>query len=161
MINIRTAFNKYCFILIIITFIYLQISYISSNWGPFRSCGPMENEVKDLADCDSYSLSSGLGCCLVTHETTNIKECVLIGGKAQGFFNNRTSTEYNDLNNLVFPQLVANRTEEASANYTKYIKETYGSNSPKAIIRCANNNFIRYKVSYLVTALVFGLFFLA
>lgn len=145
-----------------ITLIYLvHISItgtVIANWGPFRSCGL--NNPKNLDDCDKYSLTTGLGCCFITYFNQSENGCIFVGGKAQGFFNNKTSDEYNDLNNLDFPIMVANRTEEANNAYIQDIKQIYGSKSPKSIIRCKSNicKYISlYKFSlYIVIYLIFG-----
>jgi len=77
---------KTTFILII--FVY-SLSYMFS-WGPFESCGVGDPE--NLNDCDKFSIKTGIGCCLLTEVSNNNKKsCLLIGGRAQGFFNTQST----------------------------------------------------------------------
>ena len=124
------------------------------SWGPFPSCG--QTDPKDLNDCDAYSLRTGLGCCLAELQgTPKMNKCILVGGKAQGFFNNATLPI--SLSNLTFPQSVANRTLESSRNYTEMINKTYGS-QPNAIIKCAKNNALALKLTSFLAILLLMLF---
>mmetsp|Transcript_1768 Transcript_1768/g.1781 ORF Transcript_1768/g.1781 Transcript_1768/m.1781 type:complete len:148 (-) Transcript_1768:1401-1844(-) len=138
-------------------FMLINIFLICINycfcWGPFPSCGEIQNVPENLDDCDNYSLDTGVGCCLATlqNESKN-KECILIGGRAQGWFNNQT--EPVSLSNLDFPQDVANRTDAAAQEYMSSINKTYWG-QPSAVVKCVDNKIIALEIaSFLILALI-------
>lgn len=139
----------------IITLLLYLTKYMFSSWGPFQTCG--NEDPKTLKDCDKYTIKMGIGCCLLTEVSNNNKtSCLLIGGKAQGFFNNQTNPV--NLSNLSFPFDVYNKTDEERIKYTKEIAEKYG-NSSLGVIRCKDNkSYILNMLLILMT--IIGIIFI-
>lgn len=139
----------------LICLIIIMTASIINCWGPFPNCG--KANPQNLEDCDKYSLKSELGCCYASlykedNTTVSSTECILVGGRAQGWFNNRT--ELVSLSNLDFPQSVANRTEEAAAKYMAEIKAAY-SGSPLAKVECVDNHVFTLKLTvFLILAVL-------
>ncbi len=138
-------------------FILLLISLSCNSilsWGPFPTCGPAN--PSSLSDCDKYSTLTNVGCCLVTlQDSSNTKQCVYIGGKAQGLFNNRTAPV--SLTNLTFLQPVLNYTDANMTIYQQNIATLYPNDmKTSGVVKCVGNisNMLLISLVFLLVTLV-------
>ena len=132
----------------------LSIIITITCWGPFPKCG--EEGSTTVEECHKHSLKTNIGCCLAElQDSQKTKECILIGGRGQGWFNNQTNAV--NLSNLLFPKDVANRTEEKTFEYALNNSKMY-KDEPLARVTCMNNNVFSLKLTLFLVLAVLMIF---
>ncbi len=138
----------------IVTLTVLTIIIAITCWGPFPKCG--EEGSTTVEECHKHSLKTNIGCCLAElQDGKNTKECILVGGRGQGWFNNQT--EPVSLSNLLFPKDVANRTEHNAVEYARNNSNLY-KNEPLAKVTCVNNHVFSLKLTLFLVLAVLMIF---